>query len=167
MLASIITMFRSEDRSDIRVGCALAKENKLAGIGYNAYQKQLNPINLCGNSKQILHAEQNAILFRSDYSLKACSVYSTRMPCDECWPLVAQLEPARILFWEIPYEKEKGRLKDGYKLHTSNVKTFAVEIVTEEDLKEIRDFFAYFELSTTGNNRYFEESNANYLTKEQ
>lgn len=136
MICSLLLMLRSEDRNGVRVGCVLVDAKKLdgrdvysvIGIGYNAYHKNLDPSNLHANAAEILHAEQNAILFRTDVSKPTnLIVYSTRFPCDECSSLfVATLKPSRVVFWEVPWKDERKELKYPYKLGADQPLTYLV-----------------------------------------
>jgi deoxycytidylate deaminase len=105
MLLSLLVMLRSEDRNGVRVGSVAVDENDaLVGIGYNAYPRGVEAVNLPADASFIVHAEQNLLLFRSDYKASKLVLYSTRMPCDLCWPLLPDYVKA-MCFWELPIDR--------------------------------------------------------------
>lgn len=89
-----------------KVGCVIAKENKIISIGYNGFAQgvQDDP-HLSRNEKlmKTIHAEENAILF-SKQDLEGCILYV--YPFDPCSTCVAKIIQSGIKTIFVGYEKE-------------------------------------------------------------
>ena len=89
---------RSKDPKTQVGACIVNQDNKIVGIGYNGFPKDISddefPWHDQGNFLEtkypfVVHAEANAILNASQ-DLKECKLFVTLFPCNECTKLIIQ-----------------------------------------------------------------------------
>lgn len=87
----------------LKVGCAIAKDNRLIVTSYNGspegWDNDLEDGKGC-TKDHIIHAEMNAIVWaaREGISLKGSTVYVTHEPCALCTALLNQAKVTNIYY---------------------------------------------------------------------
>lgn len=89
---------RSKDPKTQVGACIVNKDNKIVGIGYNGFPKNISDDDFPWKDEgryletkypYVVHAEANAIL-NATQNLKDCTLYVTLFPCNECTKLIIQ-----------------------------------------------------------------------------
>jgi dCMP deaminase len=109
MSVALLSAFRSKDPNR-QVGACIINPTTLCivGIGYNGFPLGCSDIQLpwartgAGwlNTKYpyVCHAEVNAILNKNSESLRACRMYVTLFPCNECAKLIIQSRIEEVVY---------------------------------------------------------------------
>lgn len=89
-----------------KVGCILAKDDRIIGHGFNGVCRELND-NCCEDEKgktkpTVLHSESNAIAYcaRAGISTKGTTAYITCTPCAQCASLLISSGIVRVIYSE-------------------------------------------------------------------
>lgn len=91
----------SKDEST-KVGAVITHGKRIVSLGYNGFAEGMNddPALYADREikyQRIIHAEMNAREFaRRD--LRGCTLYSTLMPCDRCFPHLIQARIRRFVY---------------------------------------------------------------------
>lgn len=117
---------RSRDPST-QVGAVIVRPDKsVASVGFNGFPQGMDDSSeLYSNREEkysrIIHGEINALNFCQE-SVKGYTMYTTFMPCDRCFVVVAQAGITRFVFpkatedqltrWGTAFEKVRGYAKD-------------------------------------------------------
>jgi dCMP deaminase len=85
-----------------KVGCVIAKDLRIIATGYNGTLPGRN--NNCESNgstlEEVMHAEQNALMFCSKYGLstKDCDMYVTLSPCMHCAKMIIMAGIASLYY---------------------------------------------------------------------
>jgi dCMP deaminase len=97
----------------LRVGCVLAKDNRIISTGYNGSIRGHEHctdvgclLNDEGRCIRTIHAEQNAILLALT-SAEGSTAYVTHEPCENCTKLLNQAGVKRIVYAN-PYKNKRN-----------------------------------------------------------
>ncbi len=123
MMDTAIRWSECSTANRLKVGCVIAKDNRIISIGYNGLPKGLG--NMCedmeGKSKsEVIHAEHNAILFaaKEGISINGATVYVTHRPCNHCLVMMEVAGISKVIY-KNEYVGSKGA--DDYLLAQLNI----------------------------------------------
>lgn len=103
---------RSKDPSSQVGACIVSADNKILSMGYNGFpigcqdddmswEREGNPLDT--KYPYVCHAELNAILNYTGFSIKGSKIYVTLFPCNECAKAVIQSGIKEIIYLQDKY----------------------------------------------------------------
>lgn len=117
MGVALLSAQRSKD-SNTQVGaCIVNRDNKILSVGYNGMPTGCSddamPWERDGESLEtkypyVCHAELNAILNNSGFSLKNARLYATLFPCNECAKAIIQCGIREVIYLSDKYCDSDG-----------------------------------------------------------
>lgn len=144
MSMAILTSKRSKDPITQVGACIVNEDNIIVGLGYNGFPNgcsddifpwKKDDVNLI-NSKHlyVCHAETNAILNKSSFNLKNCTMYVSLFPCNECAKIIIQSKIKKIFYLSDkneykPQTKASKRMFDAVGIKYEQYKPNCKEIV--------------------------------------
>lgn len=111
MSHAMMAAFRSPDPST-QVGCVLAKDKRIVGMGYNGFPRGVEPFTWDRdpetpfvNSKYtyVIHAEVNAVLNTSRDDCRGATAYMTLFPCNVCAGVMISAGIKDIVYFDDKY----------------------------------------------------------------
>ena len=108
---AMMAAFRSPDPST-QVGCVLAKENKVAGTGYNGYPKGVDPFTwersldapfVDQKYSYVVHAEVNAVINAERADVVGSVAYMTLFPCNVCANIMISAGVKEVIYFDDKY----------------------------------------------------------------
>ena len=132
MSIAILVSLRSKDPSS-KVGAVLVKDRKIIGTGYNGFPSGCDEsqfpwardIESCGwlNTKYpyVIHAEANALL-NTVADSRACEMYVTMHPCNECAKLLIQGGVTQLMYLSDKHKDSDAFVAARRLLEVSGVK---------------------------------------------
>ena len=88
----------------LKVGCVLAKDNRIVSMGYNGFMAGSKHISIVRNDHEqaTIHAEINAITdaAKRGVSIDDCVAYITHYPCINCFKALASSGIKQIVYAE-------------------------------------------------------------------
>lgn len=108
MSVALVSGQRSKDRKT-QVGACIANENnRIVGVGYNGFPDGCSDDEfpwdkdtkdqMKSKHLYVVHAESNAIINRFSADLNNCTMYVTRIPCNECAKLIIQTGIKKVVY---------------------------------------------------------------------
>ena len=130
---AIIVASRSRDPST-KVGAIIVRPNNtVAGQGYNGFSQKMEDIQeLLDNREEkysrVIHAEMNALIFAKE-PLSGYTLYSSLLPCDRCFVVMAQSGIVRFVSPKPTVEQISrwGQAFDKTRQYASEMKLTLVE----------------------------------------
>lgn len=120
---------RSKDPKTQVGACIVNKDNKIVGIGYNGFPKNISDDDFPWKDEgryletkypYVVHAEANAIL-NATQSLKDCTLYVTLFPCNECTKLIIQSGIKELVYVSNKDEGKDFQIASKLMLEKANV----------------------------------------------
>jgi len=103
----------------LKVGCVLAKNNRLISMGYNGFLSGSEHVSIVrdGHEQATIHAEINAITdaAKRGASIDDCVAYVTHYPCINCYKALASSGIKKI-YYKNSYKNDPILEELGYKI---------------------------------------------------
>ena len=148
MSIAILVSLRSKDPSS-KVGAVLVKDRKIIGTGYNGFPSGCDESqfpwerDIAGvgwlNTKYpyVIHAEANALL-NTVADSRACEMYVTMHPCNECAKLLIQGGVTQLMYLSDKHRDSEAFVAarkllevSGVKVTKMNAKDFNIPLIVE------------------------------------
>ena len=129
MNTAILFSKRSKDPST-QVGCCIVDElNRVVGIGYNGFPRNCSDSDFPWSREgvdnkylYVVHAEQNAILNSTMFSLNNCTLYTTLFPCNKCTQSIIQKGISKVIYLDNKYNDKIEFIASKKMLLSADVK---------------------------------------------
>ncbi len=111
MSHAMLAAFRSPD-PNTQVGCVLAKDKRIVGMGYNGFPRGVEPFTwerdpdtpfVDSKYTYVIHAEVNAVLNTSRDDCRGATAYMTLFPCNVCAGVMISAGIKDIVYFDDKY----------------------------------------------------------------
>lgn len=116
MSLAYITSMRSKDPNTQVGACIVNEDNRIVSLGYNGMPNgcsddhfpwnRVSPDPMQVKYLYVCHAEMNALLNKTSYDCKNCTIFVLLFPCNECAKMLIQAGIKRVVFLSDKYGSE-------------------------------------------------------------